>query len=235
DPTPRGHSIEFRINGEDPGRGFLPAPGVVASLRLPTGPGVRVDTGIESGSVIGGNFDSLLAKVIVTGESRAEALARARRALDEMAVEGMATVLPFHRLIVRDPAFVDEPFRVHTRWIETEWDGEIAPFAGGTPLPEAEPRTTVVVEVSGKRLEVSVPADLAAGGATRGGTARSAAPRRASRAGHSTAATGDTLTTPMQGTIVKVAVADGDTVAEGDLVVVLEAMKMEQPLVAHKA
>src|SRR5690606_35792469 len=145
DPTPRGHSIEFRINGEDPGRGFLPAPGVVASLRLPTGPGVRVDTGIESGSVIGGNFDSLLAKVIVTGESRAEALARARRALDEMAVEGMATVLPFHRLIVRDPAFVDEPFRVHTRWIETEWDGEIAPFAGGTPLPEAEPRTTVVV------------------------------------------------------------------------------------------
>ena len=235
DPTPRGHSIEFRINGEDPGRGFLPAPGVVASLRLPTGPGVRVDTGIESGSVIGGNFDSLLAKVIVTGESRAEALARARRALDEMAVEGMATVLPFHRLIVRDPAFVDEPFRVHTRWIETEWDGEIAPFAGGTPLPEAEPRTTVVVEVSGKRLEVSVPADLAAGGGNRGGNSRSAAPRRASRAGHSTAATGDTLTTPMQGTIVKVAVADGDTVAEGDLVVVLEAMKMEQPLVAHKA
>src|SRR5690606_30664461 len=128
DPTPRGHSIEFRINGEDPGRNFLPAPGTITALRLPSGPGVRVDTGVSAGDVISGNFDSLLAKVIVTGETRAEARGRARRARDEMVVEGMATVLPFHRQIVRDPAFTDEPFRVHTRWIETEFVNTIPPF-----------------------------------------------------------------------------------------------------------
>jgi acetyl-CoA/propionyl-CoA carboxylase biotin carboxyl carrier protein len=246
DPRPRGHSIEFRINGEDPGRGFLPAPGAVTRLRLPDGPGVRVDTGIEAGSVIGGNFDSLLAKVIVTGETRAEALERARRALDEMVVEGMATALPFHRLIVRDPAFVDEPFRVHTRWIETEFANTVPPFAaaavagpGGPGGPMVEERATIVVEVGGKRLEVSLPADLGGGG-PRGGTpgaaaARGPAPRRTARKGHAAAASGNALASPMQGTIVKVAVAEGDTVAEGDLVVVLEAMKMEQPLNAHRA
>ena len=167
DPAPRGHSIEFRINGEDPGRGFLPAPGTVTALRLPEGPGVRVDTGIEAGSVIGGNFDSLLAKVIVTGETRAEALARARRALDEMVVDGMATALPFHRLVVRDPSFVEEPFRVHTRWIETEWNGEVPPYAGAAPAADGPAeRTTVVVEVGGKRLEV------VAAGRLRGGAVR---------------------------------------------------------------
>ncbi|GAA4146689.1 acetyl/propionyl/methylcrotonyl-CoA carboxylase subunit alpha [Phytohabitans flavus] len=236
DPTPRGHSIEFRINGEDPGRNFLPAPGTVTRLRLPEGPGVRVDTGIETGSVIGGNFDSLLAKVIITGETRTEALERARRALDEMVVDGMATALPFHRLIVRDPAFTTEPFTVHTRWIETEWDNTVPPFtAGGGAASEAEERETVVVEVGGKRLEVSLPAGFSAGTATGAAPSRGGAPRR-SRGGTAAAAVGgDALTSPMQGTIVKIAVGEGDTVAEGDTIVVLEAMKMEQPLNAHKA
>jgi acetyl-CoA/propionyl-CoA carboxylase biotin carboxyl carrier protein len=235
DPAPRGHSIEFRINGEDPGRNFLPAPGAVTTLRLPEGPGVRVDTGIESGSVIGGNFDSLLAKVIISGENRRQAIERARRALDEMVVDGMATALPFHRAIVRDEAFTDEPFRVHTRWIETEFVNEIPPFAGGAGADtEAEARETVVVEVGGKRLEVSLPAGFGAA-APAGGTGAKAARQRGSGRKQTGAAGGDALTSPMQGTIVKIAVSEGDTVAEGDLVVVLEAMKMEQPLNAHKA
>jgi acetyl-CoA/propionyl-CoA carboxylase, biotin carboxylase, biotin carboxyl carrier protein len=238
DPTPRGHSIEFRINGEDPGRNFLPAPGAVTELRLPAGPGVRVDAGIRAGDVIGGNFDSLLAKVIVTGETRTEALERARRALDEMVVEGMATALPFHRLIVRDPAFISEPFTVHTRWIETEFHNTVPPFTAAAPAAvEAAERDTVVVEVGGKRLEVSLPAGFGAGTTAAAGAAGGA--RRPSRRGGAQkgggTAGGDALTSPMQGTIVKIAVADGDTVAEGDLVVVLEAMKMEQPLYAHKA
>ncbi|MCW2640377.1 MAG: acetyl-/propionyl-CoA carboxylase subunit alpha [Dactylosporangium sp.] len=236
DPTPRGHSIEFRINGEDPGRNFLPAPGTVTTLRLPEGPGVRVDAGIESGSVIGGNFDSLLAKVIISGEDRQQAIARARRALDEMVVDGMATALPFHRAIVRDAAFTDEPFRVHTRWIETEFAGDIPPFAGGAGADAAEePRETVVVEVGGKRLEVSLPAGFGAGTPATGTAAAKTARKRGSGRKQSGAAGGDALTSPMQGTIVKIAVAEGDSVAEGDLVVVLEAMKMEQPLNAHKA
>jgi acetyl-CoA/propionyl-CoA carboxylase, biotin carboxylase, biotin carboxyl carrier protein len=235
DPTPRGHSIEFRINGEDPGRNFLPAPGTVTALHLPAGPGVRVDTGIEAGSVIGGNFDSLLAKVIVTGANRAEALERSRRVLDEMVVEGMATVLPFHRLIVRDPAFTGEPFTVHTRWIETEWSNTVEPFTAAAGVQtSAEERTTVVVEVGGKRLEVRLPAGLGSVAPAAGGA--KAAPKRGSaKKGHAAAASGDALTAPMQGTIVKIVVADGDEVAEGDPVVVLEAMKMEQPLTAHKA
>ncbi len=228
DPVPRGHSIEFRINGEDPGRGFLPAPGAVTRLRLPEGPGVRVDTGIEAGSVISGNFDSLLAKVIVTGETRTEALERARRALDEMVVDGMATALPFHRKVVRDPAFVD--FTVHTRWIETEWKNDIAPFGEAAEVPEGEDRQRIVVEVGGKRLEVSLPASLAA---AQPATAKPV--KRAAQKSQTTTASGDALTAPMQGTIVKLAVAEGDSVAEGDTVVVLEAMKMEQPLTAHKA
>jgi acetyl-CoA/propionyl-CoA carboxylase biotin carboxyl carrier protein len=231
DPEPRGHSFEFRINGEDPGRGFLPAPGTVTALVLPSGPGVRVDAGIEAGSVISGAFDSLLAKVIVTGETRAEALERSRRVLAELRVDGMATALPFHRAVVDDPAFTAEPFTVHTRWIETEFDNRIEPFTGGADAADDEaPRETVVVEVGGKRLEVTLPAGLGAVGA---GPAAKAPKRAARKAG--SAATGDTLTSPMQGTIVKIAVKDGDTVAEGDLVVVLEAMKMEQPLSAHKA
>jgi len=235
DPEPRGHAIEFRINGEDAGRGFLPAPGVVTMLKLPEGPGVRVDTGIESGSVIGGNFDSLLAKVIITGEDRQQALERSRRALDEMVVEGMATALPFHRAIVRDEAFTGDPFSVHTRWIETEWVNEVPPFAGGAGAETAEsPRETVVVEVGGKRLEVTLPAGFGAGTGTAPAGVKSPRARRGQRK-QAAAAGGDTLTSPMQGTIVKIAVAEGDTVAEGDLIVVLEAMKMEQPLNAHKA
>jgi acetyl-CoA/propionyl-CoA carboxylase biotin carboxyl carrier protein len=241
DPAPRGHSIEFRINGEDPGRNFLPAPGTVTALRLPAGPGVRVDSGIEEGSVVGGNFDSLLAKVIVTGETRVEALERARRALDEMTVDGMATALPFHRAVVRDEAFTAEPFRVHTRWIETEWAGGVEPSSFAAPDAAApEERMTVVVEVGGKRLAVSLPAGFATGsGATGaaapgGAAARRPAGRRAGGGGASKAS-GDSLVSPMQGTIVKLVVGEGDEVAEGDPVVVLEAMKMEQPLAAHKA
>jgi acetyl-CoA/propionyl-CoA carboxylase biotin carboxyl carrier protein len=233
DPAPRGHAVEFRINGEDAGRNFLPAPGTVTALRWPDGPGVRVDAGVEAGSVIGGNFDSLLAKIIVTGADRAEALERARRALDETVVEGIATVLPFHRLVLRDPAFAGE-FRVHTRWIETEWAGEVPPFSAAAAAEPAGERETVVVEVGGKRLEVSLPASLFAG------TGGAASPRPAARrsgTGHAAAPAGgaSALIAPMQGTIVKVAVHDGDTVQEGDVVVVVEAMKMEQPLVAHRS
>jgi acetyl-CoA/propionyl-CoA carboxylase biotin carboxyl carrier protein len=232
DPAPRGHSIEFRINGEDPGRGFLPAPGQVTTLTWPSGPGVRVDAGVEAGSVIGGNFDSLLAKIIVTGADRTEALQRARRVLDETVIDGMATVLPFHRLVVRDPAFVD--LTVHTNWIETEWQGGVPAFTpAAVPAADSPDRETVVVEVGGKRLEVRLPANLS-------GT-RTVAPARphARRSGSGAQAAGAggaaALTAPMQGTIVKVAAQDGDTVSEGDVIVVVEAMKMEQPLQAHRA
>jgi len=236
DPTPRGHSIEFRINGEDAGRNFLPAPGVVTRFVAPDGPGVRVDSGVESGSVVGGQFDSLLAKVIVSGATREEALERSRRALDEMVVEGMATVLPFHRVIVRDPAYVGDgkSFSVHTRWIETEFDNTIEPFVATEELPEPAERQSVVVEVGGRRLEVSLPGGLSVGGGGGGAPKAAAKPRK--RAGGRTAATsGDSVAAPMQGTIVKIAVEDGQTVAAGDLVVVLEAMKMENPVTAHKA
>jgi acetyl-CoA/propionyl-CoA carboxylase biotin carboxyl carrier protein len=235
DPTPRGHSIEFRINGEDAGRNFLPAPGVVATFVEPSGPGVRVDAGVRSGDVIGGQFDSLLAKLIVTGETREQALARARRALDEMVVEGMATVLPFHRAVVRDPAFTAENgFTVHTRWIETEFDNTIPPFTDPAVAEEEDgERQTLVVEVGGRRLEVSLPANLAVGTGA-GPAAAKAKPRK--RAGKSSAAvSGDAVAAPMQGTIVKVAVSDGQQVEAGELLVVLEAMKMENPVTAHKA
>ncbi|MBL7254828.1 acetyl/propionyl/methylcrotonyl-CoA carboxylase subunit alpha [Paractinoplanes lichenicola] len=237
DPAPRGHSIEFRINGEDPGRNFLPAPGTVESLSWPLGPGVRVDAGVEAGSVIGGNFDSLLAKIIVSARTREEALERARRVLDETVITGIATVLPFHRAVVRDPAFASEPFTVHTRWIETEWAGGVEPFAGGAVAGgEADERETIVVEVGGKRLEVRVPAKLLQGGAAPATPGRPAARRTGGAGGSGAQAAGAAaLTAPMQGTIVKVAVSDGDTVSEGDVIVVVEAMKMEQPLQAHKA
>jgi acetyl-CoA/propionyl-CoA carboxylase biotin carboxyl carrier protein len=230
DPTPRGHSIEFRINGEDAGRKFFPSPGTITALTLPSGPGVRVDAGVEAGSVIGGQFDSLLAKLIVTGSDRAQALERSRRALAEFQVEGTATVLPFHRLVVEDPAFTTD-FTVHTRWIETEWDNTVEPFEAGAEAEDAPERQSVVVEVGGRRLEVTLPADLGGGAAP---TAAKAPPRRRGGAG-SSATSGDAVKAPMQGTIVKVAVSDGDTVAAGDLVVVLEAMKMENPVNAHKA
>ncbi|TFV91568.1 ATP-grasp domain-containing protein [Blastococcus sp. CT_GayMR20] len=234
DPTPRGHSIEFRINAEDAGRNFMPAPGPVNRLEIPQGPGVRWDSGVETGGEVAGAFDSMLAKLIVTGATREEALQRARRALDELVVEGMPTVIPFHRAVVRDEAFTSEPFTVHTRWIETEWDNQVPPYdAAPTEPAEEAPRQTVVVEVGGRRLEVSLPAGLAAGGG--GPAGATAKPRRRGGGGTGSGASGDTLTTPMQGTIVKVAVEDGATVEAGDLIVVLEAMKMEQPIAAHKA
>ncbi|MBG0561632.1 acetyl/propionyl/methylcrotonyl-CoA carboxylase subunit alpha [Actinoplanes aureus] len=234
DPEPRGHAIEFRINGEDAGRNFLPAPGPVTALTWPSGPGVRVDSGVEAGSVIGGNFDSMLAKIIVTGATRAEALERSRRVLDETVIEGIATVLPFHRAVVRDEAFTGEPFTVHTRWIETEWVNEVPQFsAPATASDEAGERETVVVEVGGRRIEVRLPKTLFSG--TPGSTPKRPSGRSRSGSGATAAATGGGLTAPMQGTIVKVAVQNGDEVAEGDTIVVIEAMKMEQPLQAHKA
>jgi acetyl-CoA/propionyl-CoA carboxylase biotin carboxyl carrier protein len=236
DPAPRGHSIEFRINAEDAGRNFMPAPGPVTRLEIPQGPGVRWDSGVETGGEVAGAFDSMLAKLIVTGATRTEALQRARRALDELVVEGMPTVIPFHRAVVRDEAFTSEPFTVHTRWIETEWDNQVPPHsAAPAEGAEDEPRQTVVVEVGGRRLEVSLPAGLAAGGGAAAPAGAAARPRKRGSGHGGSAASGDSLTSPMQGTIVKVAVSDGDTVAEGDLVVVLEAMKMEQPITAHKA
>ncbi|MFG2303020.1 acetyl/propionyl/methylcrotonyl-CoA carboxylase subunit alpha [Actinacidiphila glaucinigra] len=242
DPPMRGHSFEFRINGEDPGRGFLPAPGTVTRFDPPTGPGVRLDAGVESGSVIGPAWDSLLAKLVITGATRQQALQRAARALAEFQVEGMATAIPFHRAVVTDPAFAPEvngktgPFTVHTRWIETEFVNDIKPFAAPADADEdAEPgRETVVVEVGGKRLEVSLPASL---GMTLARTAAAggARPKRRATKKAGSAASGDSLTSPMQGTIVKIAVEEGQHVEEGDLVVVLEAMKMEQPINAHRA
>jgi acetyl-CoA/propionyl-CoA carboxylase biotin carboxyl carrier protein len=240
DPTPRGHAIEFRINGEDAGRGFLPAPGPVTRYDIPTGPGVRLDSGVEAGSVIGGQFDSMLSKLIVHGANREEALARSRRALDEFHIEGLATVIPFHRAVVSDPAFIgdDDGFSVHTRWIETEWDNTVEPFTAGEPLDEdAQPRQKVVVEVDGRRLEVSLPGGLAlsnGGGGDASGVIRKK-PKPRQRGSHGgAAASGDAVTAPMQGTVVKVAVEEGQQVATGDLVVVLEAMKMENPVTAHK-
>ncbi|MBM9619725.1 acetyl/propionyl/methylcrotonyl-CoA carboxylase subunit alpha [Streptomyces zhihengii] len=235
DPAVRGHSFEFRINGEDPGRNFLPAPGTVTTFRPPTGPGVRLDAGVESGSVIGPAWDSLLAKLIVTGATREQALQRAARALAEFEVEGMATAIPFHRAVVADPDFTADPFRVHTRWIETEFVNEIKPFTVPGEADEDESgRETIVVEVGGKRLEVSLPSSL---GMTlaRTGLAAGAKPKRRAAKKSSSAASGDTLASPMQGTIVKVAVEEGQEVKEGDLIVVLEAMKMEQPLNAHRS
>jgi acetyl-CoA/propionyl-CoA carboxylase biotin carboxyl carrier protein len=237
DPVLRGHSFEFRINGEDPGRNFLPAPGVLETWRLPAGPGVRVDTGFEQGDVIGGNFDSLLAKLVVTGATREQALERSRRALAEFEVAGMPTALTFHRKVVADPAFAPEngeAFTVHTRWIETEFVNDIPAYSGApAQSDETSERQSLVVEVGGKRLEVSLPGDLVLGGG--GGRGAKAAPKRSRKGAGGSGATGDSVVAPMQGTIVKVAVEEGQTVSEGELVVVLEAMKMEQPLNAHKS
>jgi acetyl-CoA/propionyl-CoA carboxylase biotin carboxyl carrier protein len=264
DPSPRGHAIEFRINAEDPGRDFLPAPGRITSWRVPGGPGVRVDAGYEGGQVVPAGYDSLLAKLIIIGRDRNHALARARRALAEFEVGGMPTVLPFHRAVVDDPAFAApngaKDFTVHTRWIETASTIVIPPYeypapsgrASGTAA-EAAARTSVVVEVDGRRLSVSLPAGLGAGftsgGAAGGsGSANGLAgngvagalttgrrPRGRGRRGAGAGDRADSLTAPMQGTVVRVEVADGDLVAEGDTILVLEAMKMEQPITAHRS
>lgn len=234
DPVTHGHSIEFRINGEDPGRNFMPTPGPVHVLRFPGGPGVRVDSGVTTGDVISGSFDSLLAKLIVTGHTRADALERARRALDEFEVAGLPTVLPFHRKIVRDPAFIaaDGNFGVYTRWIETEFENDIEPWGGMlTDSGAPEKRHEVVVEVGGKRVSVSLPTKLLPAS---GSVSAAPAPRRRAGGGGVATATGTAIASPMQATIVKVAVAEGDKVVKGDLVLVLEAMKMEQPISAHR-
>ena len=239
DPEPHAHSIEFRINGEDAGRNFFPAPGTITKMTVPSGPGVRWDAGIVEGDTVAGAFDSMIAKLIVTGRTRQEALERSRRALDELVIEGMPTVAPFHRKVVSDPAYApadpNEKFTVHTRWIETEFDNDIAPFAGAAgEAEETAPRQSLVVEVGGKRIEVSLPGDLQLGGGGGAAAGRKKAPKRGRSSGGGAAASSDSVTAPMQGTIVKIAVEDGATVAGGDTIVVLEAMKMEQPITAHK-
>jgi acetyl-CoA/propionyl-CoA carboxylase, biotin carboxylase, biotin carboxyl carrier protein len=242
DPEIIGHSIEFRINAEDGGRNFMPAPGTLTEWAPPQGPGVRVDGGYEKGETIPGAFDSLIAKLIVSGRDRTQALERSRRALEEFRVDGMPTVIPFHRAVTDDPAFIgasnpsgEGDFSVYTTWIETEFDNRIEPYSGQTgEAPEQAERQKVTVEVGGRRLEVVLPGGL--GGVSTGSTTGAAKkPRRSAGKKAGAAASGDAVASPMQGTIVKVAVEDGATVAEGDVVVVLEAMKMEQPLKAHKA
>jgi len=235
DPVVSGHSMEFRINAEDAGRDFMPAPGTLTRWHAPSGPGIRVDGGYDQGETVPGAFDSLVAKLIVTGVSRAQVLERSRRALAEFVVDGMPTVIPFHRRVVDDAAFIGDgtTFSVSTSWIETEFDNTIEPYVGDDEQAEPIERETVTVEVGGRRLEVSLPAGLTATGPAPTGGARPGKRRAGKKAG--AAASGNALTAPMQGTIVKVAVDEGQQVAAGDLVVVVEAMKMEQPLNAHRA
>ena len=235
DPESHGHSFEFRLNGEDPGNGFLPAPGPVTLFKPALGPGVRVDTGVASGDVVSGSFDSMLGKLIVTGATREEALERSRRALDEFEIQGLPTVLPFHRKIVRDPAFTapDGHFGVYTLWIESEFENDIEPWEGEVPaIGQEGKRRNVVVEVEGRRVEVTMPATLVP--LVDQEVTRGPAPKRAKGAGVATAS-GEAVNAPMQATVVKVAVEEGQAVTEGELVVVLEAMKMEQSLYAHRS
>jgi acetyl-CoA/propionyl-CoA/long-chain acyl-CoA carboxylase, biotin carboxylase, biotin carboxyl carrier protein len=237
DPAVNGHSIEFRINAEDPGQNFMPAPGTLTSWRPPSGPGVRVDEGYLTGMTVPGSFDSLVAKIIITGATRQQAIERSRRALKELVIEGMPTVVPFHRAVLEDPAYTAEDghFGVHTRWIETDFSGQIPPYAGHPgEAPEPLQRSKVIVEVNGKRLEVMIPAGLGMANGSGGGT-QPKKPVRRHGGGTTKTLSGNALTSPMQGTIVKVAVTEGDSVQAGDLVVVLEAMKMEQPLTAHRS
>ncbi|MGZ0711455.1 acetyl/propionyl/methylcrotonyl-CoA carboxylase subunit alpha (plasmid) [Coraliomargarita sp. W4R53] len=237
DPIAEGHSIEFRINGEDPGRGFLPQPGPIHVFKTFGGPGIRLDSGVTAGDSVSGAFDSLLGKIIVTGRTRAEALERSRRALDEFEIAGLPTVLPFHRKVVRDPAFTAEngEFGIFTRWIETDFDNDIPAWDGELEAPQtSEARHTVVVEVSGKRLEVSLPSRVVSANAAPGRPVAVPPSRRSHETSITAGASGDAVKSPMQATIVKVAVEDGQQVVKGDLVIVLEAMKMEQPIQAHK-
>lgn len=238
DPTPRGHAFEFRINGEDAGSNFMPAPGAITKYVEPSGPGVRMDSGVREGSVVGGQFDSMLAKLIVFGETREEALQRSRRALSEYVIEGMPTVVPFHRHIVENPAFVgdDTHFDVYTKWIEEAWENPIPPYVDPADAEEAEeatPSQKVVVEIDGRRVEVALPGDLALAGGGAGGAKKKAKKRRSS--GSKAGISGDAVAAPMQGTVIKVNVEEGQEVAEGEVVVVLEAMKMENPVKAHKS
>lgn len=234
DPAISGHSIEFRINAEDGGSGFLPAPGTLTAWSPPGGPGVRVDAGYVNGQTVPGSFDSLIAKLIVTGTSREQAIERSRRALDEFVVEGMPTVIPFHRSVLDDPAYTADngSFDVYTTWIENEYDNQLAPYAGTAESGEEQERERVTVEVDGRRLDVVLPAGLGAGAAPASGEKKS---KRGAGKKSGTSVSGDSLTSPMQGTVVKIAVEDGTEVAEGDQVIVIEAMKMEQPINAHKS
>ncbi|WP_432558471.1 acetyl/propionyl/methylcrotonyl-CoA carboxylase subunit alpha [Granulicoccus sp. GXG6511] len=236
DPEVRGHSIEFRINAEDAGRNFMPAPGTLTDWAVPTGPGVRVDEGYLKGMTVPGSFDSLVAKIIVTGADREQAIQRSRRALAETRIDGMPTVIPFHQVVLNDPAYIGSNgrFGVHTRWIETEFDNRIEPWAGAPADDEVaaeDEKTSVVVEVNGKRIEVKLPSTL---GSIGGGKNRKP-PKRRRGGGQAKEASTTSLTSPMQGTIVKVAVSDGAIVSEGDQILVLEAMKMEQPINAHRS
>src|SRR5690606_18528532 len=240
DPEIKGHSIEFRINAEDAGRNFMPAPGTLTEWAPPSGPGIRLDSGYEKGETIPGAFDSLVAKLIVSGKDRTQAIARSKRALDEFRVDGMPTIIPFFKKVLDEPAYVgasnksgEGSFDVYTTWIETDFVNDIAPYGGETgEAEEAGERQKVTVEVDGRRLEVVLPAGLSGLGGGSGSSAKK--PKRVAKKAGS-AASGDSVTSPMQGTIVKVAVEEGQEVAEGDVIVVLEAMKMEQPLKAHKA
>lgn len=236
DPTPRGHAFEFRINGEDAAAGFMPAPGTVTRYEEPAGPGVRVDSGMREGSVIGGQFDSMLGKLIVWGGTREEALARSRRALAEYKVEGLPTVIPFHQAITADPAFIGDGnnFEVYTKWIEEEWKNELPAYVDPAEAAEESdelPAQKYVVEVDGRRVEVALPGSLVVGGG--------AAPRKKSKkrrgGGAKAAVSGDSVVAPMQGTVIKVNVENGQEVQEGEVIVVLEAMKMENPVKAHKS
>ena len=223
DPEIRGHSLEFRINGEDPGRSFLPAPGRITQWNLPTGPGVRIDAGFKYGDTIGGNFDSLLAKLIVTGATREQAIERARRALAEFEVDGLATAIPFHRAILEDPAYTQD-FKIYTSYIENEFKNDIPAYvATAAPVTTRVAAEHLVAEVNGKRFEVKLH------------TPEPVVKRHRAKAAMVGSASGTGLSSPMQGTVVKIAVVDGQSVEIGDLVIVLEAMKMEQPLNAHKA
>nr|WP_186276784.1 acetyl/propionyl/methylcrotonyl-CoA carboxylase subunit alpha [Corynebacterium anserum] len=237
DPTISGHSIEFRINGEDPANNFMPAPGRITNYREPAGPGIRMDSGIDNGAVVGGQFDSMLAKLIVTGQDRGEALRRAARALDEYVVEGLPTVIPFHREMVEHPEFVAEDgnFTVYTRWIEEDWDNQLPDYEDSLTVDTTGedmvslPRQNVVVEVDGQRVEITVPGELMAAGSSL------RRPRRRRGNSGQVAITGDTVAAPMQGTVIKIDVADGQHVNEGDILLVLEAMKMENAVKAHKS
>ena len=234
DPETRGHSIEFRINAEDGGADFMPAPGTLTRWEPPSGPGVRLDGGYVAGETIPGSFDSLIAKLIVSGRDRTQALERSRRALAEFVVDGMPTVIPFHAAVVDDPAFVgDDGFGVYTQWIETDFDNQLTPYAGEAgEADEPEERQRVTVEVGGRRLEVVLPGNLGGLAGTGGGAKK---PKRKAGRSSGAAASGDSVTSPMQGTVVKVVAEEGASVEEGDAVVVIEAMKMEQPLKAHKS
>ncbi|MCZ9307162.1 acetyl/propionyl/methylcrotonyl-CoA carboxylase subunit alpha [Corynebacterium sp. c8Ua_181] len=232
DPTPRGHAFEFRINGEDAAANFMPAPGTIVKYSEPAGPGVRVDSGVVQGSVIGGQFDSMLAKLIVWGPDRETALRRSARALSEYTVEGLPTVIPFDQAVVADPAFAAEDgnFGVYTKWIEEEWDNQLPAHDDSTDAEaaEAEPSQVHTVEIDGRRIEVALPASFGAKGAPR-------KKKKRKGSGAKAAVSGDAVTSPMQGTVIKVNVEEGQEVAEGEVLLVLEAMKMENPVKAHKA